>query len=96
MANPVQITAKDLADMVRHWLRTRPNGYLGQSYGCDIKSILQSPMSAGLADGLIQKCKADVPLARNANINIYAYDVALDKKVITFEVAGELITVGGA
>lgn len=96
METPVQFTARDLSSMVGHWLSTPPNGYLGQSYGSDVKAILQTPMSAGLANGLIAKCKTDVPLARSGNVNVFSYDTDIDKKAIVFEVAGEIVSVGGA
>lgn len=95
MENPVSINSRDLASMVGHWLETPPDGYLGQSYGSDVKALIQSPMASGLADGLIAKCRADVPLANNAAVDVYSYDAGMDQKVIAFEVAGELVTVGG-
>jgi hypothetical protein len=98
MDNPVAITAADAADMVGHWLGTPPNGYLGQGYGSDVKQILQTPMAAGLADDLIEKCRADIPLASRlgpGGINVYAYDADIDKKVVVFEVAGQLVPVPG-
>lgn len=83
--------------MVEHWLGCPPGGYLGQSYGSEVKSILQTPMAAGLADGLIAKCRQDIPLLSIASpgaLNVYAYDIDIDKKAIVFEVAGNEILVG--
>lgn len=101
MDNIARITARDLQDMVRHWLGCPPGGYLGSEYGSDKEAILQTPMAAGLADGLIDKCRQDVPLLSRAapgTVNVYAYDDpnAIDRKVIVFDVAGELINVSGA
>lgn len=84
--------------MVQHWLRCPPNGYLGSGYGSDVKSLLQTPMAAGLADDLIAKCREDVPLLRAApdgTVNVYAFDEAMDRKVVRFEVGGELVDVTG-
>lgn len=92
------ITSADLADMVGHWLGTGPNGYLGQGYGSDVKQVLQSPMASGRADDLVEKCRQDIPLASRlgpGGINVYAYDEAMDRKVIVFEVAGEVVPVPG-
>lgn len=83
--------------MVGHWLGCPPNGYLGSDYGSDVKSLVQTPMAAGLADGLIAKCKQDVPLLLDAPpgmLNVYAFDGGMDRKVIKFEVAGELVDAG--
>jgi len=94
----IRITSRDVAGMVGHWLGCRPNGYLGSGYGSDVKSLLQTPMSAGLADGLIAKCRQDVPLLLTAPpdmVNVYAYDEDFDRKVIKFEVGGELLDVDG-
>lgn len=55
-------------------------------------------MAAGLADSLIAKCREDVPIllaAPQDMVNIYAYDADLDKKVIQFDVAGEMLNVDG-
>lgn len=97
MQNDARITSGDLSDMVTHWLGCPPGGYLGQSYGSDIKALLQTPMASGLADGLIAKCREDVPLlslAQPGALNVYSYDVDIDKKAIVFEVAGNEIFVG--
>lgn len=94
----VRITARDLADMTRHHLRCPPNGYLGSGYGSDVKAILQTPMAAGLADGIIAKAQQDVPLLRTAapgSVNLYASDLGMDKKGIFLEIGGELIPVDG-
>lgn len=94
----IRITSRDIAGMVGHWLRCPPSGYLGSDYGSDVKSLLQSPMSAGLADDLIAKCRQDIPLLRAApdgTVNIYSFDEGLDRKVIRFEVGGELVNVEG-
>lgn len=98
MQNAAPITSADLADMVGHWLGCPPNGYLGQSYGSDMKSILQTPMASGRVDDQIEKCRVDVPLASRVGpggINVYAYDAAMDRKVVVFEVAGALVPVPG-
>lgn len=96
MESVAPITSADLADMASHWLGTPPNGYLGQSYGSDVKQLLHTPMASGRANDLIEKFRADVPLANRAGpggINVYAYDADIDKKVVVFEVAGELVPV---
>lgn len=94
MADNTPITAKDLSDMATHWLGCPPGGYLGSDYGSDMDSILQTPMAAGLADGQIAKFRQDVPLAAMAppgTINIYSYDIDIDKKGILFDVNGDVI-----
>lgn len=98
MQTAAPITSADLADMVGHWLGCPPNGYLGQSYGSDVKQLLHTPMASGRADDLIEKCRADIPLASRVGpggINVYAYDAAMDRKVVVFEVAGQLVPVPG-
>lgn len=84
--------------MTRHHLGCPPNGYLGSGYGSDVKAILQTPMAAGLADGIIAKAQQDVPLLRTAapgSVNLYASDLDMDKKGIFLEIGGELIPVDG-
>lgn len=98
MQPAARITSGDLSEMASHWLGCPPNGYLGQSYGSPIKDHLQSPMAAGVWDDMIEKFKFDVPLAQRlgaGSINVYAYDADIDRKVVVFEVAGELVPVPG-
>lgn len=100
MDNTARITARDLTGMVTHWLGCPPGGYLGSEYGSDVKALVQSPMASNLADGLIDKCRQDVPLLGQTapgTVNVYAYDdpSVIDRKVIVFDVAGELINVNG-
>lgn len=97
MQNDARITSADLSGMTEHWLGCPPGGYLGSPYGSEVKSLLQSPMSAGLADGLIAKCRQDIPLlslAQPGTLNVYSYDIDFEKKAIVFEVAGNEIFVG--
>ncbi len=90
------IDGKSIQDMVTHWLKTPVNGYLGVSYGQDIKSLLQNPLSDGAADALIQKLRSDVPALQifpeNA-INIYSVRTPPDKLEFVIEVSGQSITV---
>lgn len=93
-----RITAKDVSEMASHWLRCRPNGYLGSRYGSDVKSLLQSPMAAGLADGLIAKARQDVPMLQAAGhgaVNLYSYDRDMDTKVLVLEVGDQLVETDG-
>ena len=96
MTQRVQITARDLSGMVRHWLGCPPGGYLGSDYGSDVAALLQTPQSGGLADGLIAKARADVPLLAQAPgaVDVFAQPVGVDQLAITMSVAGELIDVG--
>lgn len=94
MAN---ISKNDLVDMIRHWLATPPNGYLGSGYGCDLNALLQSPMTSGIADSLLAKMRVDIPLVAtlpSSSLNIYAVDAGPDKRTIYIDVAGEMIPLG--
>lgn len=91
-----KVTAHEIQDMVRHWLRTPPNGYLGSSYGADIKALLQSPMSAGLADAFIDKMLEDVPILAAlpaGTVNLYAEELSNDTLRLVIDLNGSLITV---
>jgi hypothetical protein len=97
MQNDAPITSADLSGMVEHWLGTPPGGYLGQPYGADVKALVHSPRSAGLADGLIAKCREDIPLigaGAGGSLNVYAYSEGVDRQFVVFEVAGSAISVG--
>lgn len=93
------VPAQELASMVQHWLGCGVNGYLGSGYGSDVKALLQTPMASGLADGLIAKCKQDVPLLQLAApgaVNVYAYAKDIDKVAIQFDIGGQSIPIGEA
>lgn len=85
--------------MVEHWLGCPPRGYLGSSYGSDVKSLLQTPMAAGLADDLVRKCQTDIPLVSglpDGGLDVTLYDTDIDRKVIVFGIAGRQISVAQA
>lgn len=89
------VTGDDLARMVRHWLGTPPNGYLGSGYGCDPKALLQLPNSSTLGDAFIEKMLEDIPLLRQlprGAVNVYFETIAKDQKRLLIEVGDITIT----
>lgn len=92
-----QINKTDVIEMIQHWLSTPPNGYLGSGYGADLKALLQTPMSSGVADFLLAKMRVDIPLVGalpSSAINVYAIDDGPDKRSIYIDLAGEMILLG--
>lgn len=93
------ITALDVQKMVRHWLKTPVNGYLGSDYGQDLKSILQTPLSdATAANSALKKLTDDVEILQampSGSVNIYGQAVSNspDKLKLTIEIAGQPIEV---
>lgn len=61
------IDAEKIASMVRHWLNTPPNGYFGQGYGSDTKSLLLKELSANTADQLLAQLRQHIPLLNQLN-----------------------------
>jgi len=92
-----KISSTDIQSMVSHWLATPLNGYLGSGYGQTVTDLLQTPLRAGLADAVIAKLRADVPilgaLPRGA-INLYSEPDGVDKLRIYIDVNGSKIDVG--
>lgn len=85
--------------MVGHWLSTPPNGYLGSGYGADPQSLLQKPMSAGLADAFVSKMEKDVPLIgalQGGAVNVYFEDRTNDSKYLHINVLDSLVSVDSA
>lgn len=85
----MSITTEDIGAMVRHWLSTPPNGYLGSGYGCDPKALLQQPNSNGLGDAFIDKMMADLPILRQmprGSVNVYFEQLTKDSKRLLIEV----------
>ncbi|WP_211474993.1 hypothetical protein [Collimonas humicola] len=85
------ITAQDIQAMVRHWLCTPPNGYLGSDYGADPQSLLQNPMAAGIGDAFISKMREDVPALEvmpSGAVNVFYVDALPDRRELIVDVAG--------
>nr|DAY72192.1 MAG TPA: hypothetical protein [Caudoviricetes sp.] len=92
----ITITGKDVQAMVRHWLKTPVNGYLGSDYGQDLKSLLQRPMNEGMGDVVLQKLRQDVPVLGvipSGSVNLLKIDSYPDKRTFCIEVAGNLIEI---
>lgn len=99
MANTgvTNLAGRDVQGMVAHWMRCPAHSRLGLTYGNDLPAIIQSPMSAGLADGQIAKLVVDVPLLQAlpaGAVNIYARDTGMDEKEIVIGVVGEIVDSG--
>ena len=92
-----QITAKDIQSMVRHWLETPVNGYLGADYGQDGKSLLQVAFTdTTRADAFLQKMIEDIPILQvlpPGSLNLFSVKTAPDKTEIMIEVAGTALPV---
>lgn len=98
-AGMAKITGTEIQKMVRHWLNTPAGAYLGSSYGSNLKDLLQHPQADGMADSVISKMRADIPLLQSlaeGAINIYSVGTAPDRLDLMIEVAGQAIEVPGA
>lgn len=95
-----KINGRDIQLMVRHWLETPPNGYLGSDYGSDTKTLLQKPFSdTSYFDAFKTKLRKDVPVLRalpSSMTNIGHRGTYPDKLEIAIEVAGQTIEIGGS
>ena len=94
MANT--ITGSDIQEMVSHWLHVPVNGYLGSSYGQDIKALLHRPQADGAPEALLQKLRVDVPVLQalpSGAINLYSVQTPPDRLDLVIEVAGQAIAV---
>lgn len=91
------ITAKDVQKMVRHWLKTPVNGYLGSDYGQDPMALVNIPFKdSSVADEYLRKLRRDVSILDAlppGSVNLYAETEAPDKERISIDVAGQMITV---
>jgi hypothetical protein len=86
------ITGDDIQAMVRHWLETPVNGYLGSGYGADTKSLLQRAQSdEEQADRYLRKLKRDVSVLEvlpNSAVSLYGTPEGVDRLRLTLDVAG--------
>lgn len=88
------LESSDLERMIRHWLSTPPNGYLGSGYGSDPHSLLQQPNSSGLGDAFINKMIEDIPVLKQlpaGTVNVYFEQVSKDTKRLLIEVGSLVI-----
>lgn len=86
----------EIADMVRHYLQMRANGYLGHGYGNTLKDLLQKPMNVALADREIRKMIKDVPILAQlpkGSLGLYAEDVDKETKRLIVDLSGHQITI---
>lgn len=93
------VDSQELTGMVEHWLGTPPNGYLGSSYGSEIRALLQKPNSAGLGDQFIDKMAEDIPLVGalpSGAVNVYFEQRDKESKRLLIEVADRLVAVDEA
>lgn len=93
------IEAADIKNMVEHWLSTPPNGYFGQGYGADVRSMLLKELSADNADGLLKKLRLDIPILNQLNENqlsISTQEADFDKLYIYLNIGGINIELGEA
>lgn len=90
-----QINGQDIQKMVRHWLDTPINGYLGSGYGQDTKSLLQKPFESGVADSYLSKLKDDVSVLKviKNSANLYASQRKADKLDVVIEVLGQPVSI---
>lgn len=86
------ITGDDIQDMIRHWLETPMNGYLGSDYGSDLKALLQRAQSdTRLANYFIAKLRRDVAVLEAlpaSEVGLYATPEGIERLRLTLEVAG--------
>lgn len=93
------IEAADIKNMVEHWLSTPPNGYFGQGYGADVRSMLLKELSADNADGLLKKLRLDIPILNQLNENqlsISTQEADFDKLHVYLNIGGINIELGEA
>ena len=92
------ITGDDIQEMVRHWLETPVNGYLGSSYGSDTNSLLQRAISEPeQTDQYLKKLRTDVEILAALpadSVAMYGTIEGADKMRITIEVAGRSYDLG--
>ena len=83
--------------MVRHWLETPVNGYLGSDYGQEAKAMLQQPQAdSSVANAFLQKLRRDVEILQAlpaGAVNLYSTATPPDSVQVNIVVAGQSIKV---
>lgn len=80
------LTSQDIEKMIRHWLSTPIDTYLGSDYGFDKSILLFTPLTMNRADELIAKIKRDIPALSVFPINLYSVPIPPDKVQIFIQI----------
>lgn len=83
---------RNVAGMTTHWLDTPVMGYLGSSYGQDLKANLQLPQNEAVANDYIRKLQNDVPVLSilpDGAIGLYAVPMGVDGVEVKLIVADQ-------
>lgn len=83
------INAKDVEGMIDHWLRTKPNGYRGSSYGAPLEKLRLHAQTTSVANAFIEKMKQDIPILNQLSseqFGVFFSNQGFEKKVITLKV----------
>lgn len=91
------LSGQDVAEMTSHWTETPIYGYLGSSYGQDVKSYLQQPQKAVVANSFIQKLRNDVPVLQvlpSDSVNLYLVPKGFDGAEVHLSVVGQTFNLG--
>lgn len=86
----------DIKRMIDHWLATPPNGYIGVSYGRELKQLLLKPMTEELANDLLDWMKTDIPILKKLSddaLSVVSTDVGIDKKQFYIQIGSILIPI---
>ena len=95
MSNDVEFTASDVIEMIKHWLATPINNYIGSDYGSDVKSLLFQPLNTIVVNEFLEKLKSDIPLISVFdNVNLVSVPIAHDKLSIFLLVDSVTIDIG--
>lgn len=80
--------------MIAHWVGTKPNSYLGSTYGSPTEDLLQKPLNSPIADSYLAKMREDIPVIAAlppGTVNMYAKNEGVDRKNIFIEIQGSSV-----
>lgn len=88
--------AEDIKRMIEHWLNTPPNGYVGVSYGRNLKELLHRPMDDDTADLFLSWMREDIPVLKNltdSELQIVEQEVDFETKQFFIQIGEILIPI---
>lgn len=83
------INAKEIEGMIDHWLRTKPNGYRGSSYGAPLEELRLHAQSTNIANEFISKMKRDIPILNQLSsdqFGVFFTNQGFEKKIVVLKV----------
>ncbi|KYQ83275.1 hypothetical protein AWW72_14855 [Acinetobacter sp. NRRL B-65365] len=87
------IDSNKIMAMIKHWLQSEVNGYLGSDYGPDWNALFLGPLSAPVANTFIEKMKRDIPILKQLSadqLQLWSQNEGFETETIYLRLANQI------